>query len=212
MEINRVSESGSINVTVIPKLEWAEKLVSVQQEGNAMANRTRLQGLRFIVKPLAPREVLSEDRVPLSGVVLQPDWKIAKRLEMVESARDLIDKAYVVGDLDPALPTVLKSVIEGKGLYEYSIGEFFELYGRFEGKHGLKTGRQTRDKMEALVDGEDEYLKRYKEHDKWNFVPLPYAVRNILGHAGNNPNTLDPDGHELRTSIELLRSWLVAEQ
>ena len=120
----------------------------------------------------------------------------------------MITKAYMLDSLDPAFPTVLRSIIEGKGLYEYSIGEFFQLYGRFEGKYQLAKGNDTRDKMEALVNGDKRYLKSYQEHGKSFQYPLPYAVRNILAHAGRNPNTLDPAGKDLRTSIELLRSWV----
>ena len=63
--------------------------------------------------------------------------------------------------------------------------------------------------MEALIGGDERYLKHYWEHGKERLYPLPYAVRNILGHAGNNPNRLDKAGIELRTSIELLRLWLM---
>ena len=112
----------------------------------------------------------------------------------------------------PAFPTALRSIIEGKGLYEYSIGEFFQLYVNFEGKYQLTKGNDTRNKMEALVNGDKKYLKPYQIHGKSLLSPLPYAVRNILAHAGHNPNTLDPEGKELRTSIELLRSWVAPEK
>ena len=125
---------------------------------------------------------------------------MATRLEMVESAREMITKAYMIDSLDPAFPHVLGSVIEGKGLYEHSIGEFFELYGRFEEKYQLKKPRYTRDKMASLVDGDERYLKQYKEYGKWGSAPMPYAVRNILAHAGTNPNKLDPGRNEIRTS------------
>ena len=157
---------------------------------------------------LGTTEVQGGDSVPLRGVTIKLDWKMATRLEMVESAREIITKAYVIDSLDPALPHVLGSVIEGKGLYEHSIGEFFELYGRFAGKYQLKRASDTRDKMAALVKGETRYLKQYREHGKWSSVPMPYAVRNILAHAGTNPNQIDQKGEEIRTSITLLRSWV----
>ena len=129
---------------------------------------------------------------------------------MVESARDLITKAYMLGS-DSALPTVLTSVIKGKGLYEYGIGEFFLLYGKFQQQYRL-TDKDTRTKMEDLVNGDKRYLKPYKIRGKEQFVPLPYAVRNILSHVGNNPNTLDQEGKELRTSIDLLKSWVASKK
>ncbi len=61
--------------------------------------------------------------------------------------------------------------------------------------------------MEALVSGDKRYMKPYTEHGQTRLDPLPYAVRNILSHVGSNPNTLDPKGNDLRTSVELLRQW-----
>jgi hypothetical protein len=173
-----------------------------------MAKQLRKEGRKFVVKPLGPREMEEQDMIPLSGVILPLDWKIAKRLEMVEIARDLITTAYIIDSLDPGLPTVLSSIIKGKGLYEHSIGEFFQLYGQFEGKYQLTSEKQTRAKMEALLNGDRKYLKRCLSNKRWELQPLPFAVRHILAHLGRNPNTLDPNGEELRKSIELLRSWV----
>ena len=208
MDSNVTSESGSLAVTIKPNHEWAKMMSAVKEDGDRVATRMREQGHRFIVEGLAPKEIQSGDTVPISGVVIGLDWKIATRLEMVELARDMITKAYLLGSLDGALPTVMRSVIEGKGLYEHSIGEFFQLYGRFEEKYQLTSGKDTRAKMEFLVNGDKRYQKPYKEYGNWHSYPLPYAVRNILVHAGNNPNTLDPEGEDLRTALELLRSWV----
>ena len=87
---------------------------------------------------------------------------------------------------------------------EDNIGEFFLLYGRFEQKYGVSKGK-IRTKMKELIGGKEEFLKRNKRGVK---DPLPYVVRNFLAHVGTNPNTLDRDGEELRTSIKLLKSWL----
>ena len=173
-----------------------------------MREQMREQNKRFVVEILAPKEMKGGDTIPVSAVVIHLDWKIATRLEMIESARDMITNAYILDSLDPAFPTVLGSIIEGKGLYEHSFGEFFQLYGKFEGKYHLTKGTDTKDKMEALVNGDERYLKPYKERGKSLLYPLPYAVRNILAHTRQNPNRLDREGKELRTSIELLRSWV----
>ena len=207
-----ISESGSLSVTVKPKDEWAKMMAAVKEDGSRVAKCMREQGRRLEVGVLAPKYVQSEDTVPVSGVFIDLDWKIATKLEMVESARDMITKAYILSSLDPAFPTVLRSIIEGKGLYEHSIGEFFQLYGQFEGKYQLTKGRQTRDTMDALVNGDKKYLKLYQERGESRLYPLPYAVRNILAHTGHNPNMLDPEGKELRTAIELLRSWVAPEK
>ena len=209
MNDSKTSETASLNVTVKPASEWDKKLSALRESGMRMVKHMREQGHRFKVEILGTTEVQGGDSVPLRGVTIELDWKMPTRLEMVESAREMITKAYVIDSLDPALPHVLGSVIEGKGLYEHSIGEFFELYGRFEGKYQLKRASDTRDKMAALVKGETRYLKQYKEQGgKWSSVPMPYAVRNILAHAGTNPNQIDKKGEEIRTSITLLRSWV----
>ena len=207
MKTTKISESGEVTFTVKPKHSWDEKMSVIKEGGNRMAKKMREQGHEFNVKILAPREIHDRDSIPLSAVTIGLDWQIATKLEMVESARDLITKAYVLGSLDSALPTVLASVIEGKGLYEYGIGEFFLLYGKFEQKYQT-TGWQTRTKMMELLSDDVKYLKRYKDHGKERPDPLPYAVRNILSHIGNNPNILDQEGKELRTSIDLLKTWV----
>ena len=213
MNKNRVSASGDVNVTVIPQQSWDEKMAAVKENSLRVAKDISEQNhAPFVVKPLAPKEIQGGDTIPLSGVVIKLDWQVAMKLEMVESARDMITNAYILDSLDPAFPTVLRLIIEGKGLYDYSIGEFFQMYGRFEGKYQQAKHKDTLNKMKALVNGEKKYLKSYKEHGKSYLYPLPYAVRNYLAHTGHNPNTLDPEGKELRTSIELLRSWAAPER
>ena len=176
-----------------------------------MAKQMRRENRQFVTRILAPREILGGDTIPLRAVIIRPDWKVAARLEMVESATDLITKAYITGALDQALPDVLSSIIEGKGLYEHNIGEFFQLYGRFEGIYETQ-GKGTKTAMETMVNGDSRYQKRYREWGKWNLHPLPYAVRNILAHIGSNSNTLDQDGKELRMSIDLLRAWTASTE
>ena len=105
---------------------------------------------------------------------------------------------------------VLTSIIKGEGLYEHNIGEFFLLYGRFQEKYQLATESQAKTKMEALMNGDETYLKPYVERDETSPVPLPWAVRQTLAHRSPG-NQLDAEGKELRTSIDLLRSWVDTE-
>ncbi len=208
MNSQSYSESGRLPVTIHPNHDWDSMMSAVKENGNRLAKDMREQELRFVVEILTSKEVQSGDILPVRGAILPLDWKIATRLEMVESAREIITKAYFLDSLDPSLPTVLASIIEGQSMYEHSIGEFFQLYGRFEGQNQLAKGSETKAKMEKLVNGDDRYLKSYQEGGKWHLYPLPYAVRNILAHSGHNPNKLDCEGKELRTSIELLRLWV----
>ena len=182
----------------------------LKDEGTRLARQMRGQNQRFVLKILVPKEVEGGDTIPLRAVFVKADWKAAARLEMVESATQMITNAYIIGDLDPAFPTVLASIIEGKGLYEHNIGEFFQLYGKFEGMYQTQ-GIKTKYAMETLVQGDRSLLKLYWERGKCKPHPLPYAVRNILAHPGSRQNTLDPEGKELGISIELLRSWTTSE-
>lgn len=206
------SASAWVQVTIRPSHEWAEKMAVVRKAGNDVAKRMRAEGRKFDVEVLAPKEILEQDEVPLGSVFLYPDWKIAIRREMVEPARGLISQAYTIGSLDPALPTILSAVIQGKSLYEFNIGEFFELFGAFQGKHGLDSQKKIRDKMMALVNGDRRYLKNYTKDGMTELHPLPLAVRNTLAHPENKANIIDREGEELRTSIDLLRSWLALEE
>ena len=205
------SESVSNEDTAKSMQSWPEIMSAVQEEGLRMAKQLKDEGQPVKWAILAPREVKGGDTIPLAGVALPLDWKIAKRLEMVEIARDLITNAYTIDSLDSMLPIALGSIIEGKGLYKYSVGELFELYGQFQGKYQLRNDKQTKAKMRALINGDRKYLKPIKARNNRNKVelhPLPFAVRNILAHSGTNTNRVDQKGEELKTSIELLRSWV----
>ena len=168
-----VSESAKVTVTVIPKHSWDEKMTAIKKGGIRMAKEMREQGHKFGVEILAPREVRGGDSVPLSGIIIGLDWKIATKLEMVESARDLITKAYMLGSLDSALPTVLTSVIKGKGLYEYGIGEFFLLYGKFQQQYRL-TDKDTRTKMGGSSKRRQEISQALQ--DSWQGTIRPAAL------------------------------------
>ena len=181
----------------------------IMEAGVQVAEAKTRKGHTFEVAILAPREVGGDtDTVPLSAVVMALDWKLSKKIDMVEQAREFLSSAYVLDVLDPALPVVLSSVIEGKGLYAYGMGEFFLFYGRFQQKYGLVKGKDTREKMMELVGDKAECLKPYIEHGRWKRYPLPYAVRNILSHVGSNPNQLDAEGKDLQKAIQLLKSWI----
>lgn len=207
--MTKITESTNVKITNMADNSWKEMIDGIRHRGLQLAEKLRAQGHHFKVGILAPRLVGGEENtVPLSGVVLDLDWKIATRLEMIEIARDLITKSYCLGTLDNSLPSILKAVVEGKSLFEQNIGEFFLLYGKFEQKYQLSNGKEAREKMIDLVNGDSRYLKTYVERGGERLDPLPYAVRNILSHIGNNPNTLDQEGKDLIASIKLLKSWV----
>ena len=203
------SESAEIGITVKPIDSWKKDLSIIRMSGIRMANELRKSGHNFLVRILAPREVKGSDTVPLAGIKIDLNWKVETRLRMVESANNMIADAYLIDSLDPGFPAVLSSIIEGKGLYEHGIGEFFLLYGKFEQKHKLRNGKATRAKMLELIKGDKQYLRSYIDRGKTRNDPLPYAVKNILSHVGSNPNKFEVE--ELRSSIILLKTWVPLE-
>ena len=208
MDKSTHSQTAEFPISVNSEDSWKKKVTSIRNSGARMERKLRQKGQKFHVEILGPREVKGGDAVPLSGVTIKLDWKIETRIKLVGAANSMIANAYLIDSLDPALPAILGSVIEGKGLYEHGIGEFFLLYGKFEQKYQLRRGADTRAKMLELLKGDKQYLKRYRDRGKTRNYPLPYAVRNILSHVGNNPNNLDVQGDDIRTSIELLKSWV----
>lgn len=200
--------SSTISLHVMPEDEWRERLSEIMKSGDREARRMHDAGHTVgAVEILAPR-VVHTDSVQMRAVTIPLDWRVSTRKDMLELGRDLLTKAHQIGSDDPALPAVLASIIEGSGLYAYGIGEFFELYGKFLQKYGLKMGRDIETKMRELIGEDEQYLKPYTDRGQEKRYPLPYAVRNILAHLGENPNRLENDGSDIRTSIALLQSWI----
>ena len=194
---------------VQPTPDWNAKITEMREAGRLLAKQKRKQRAPCIPEILAPAVVDGGDTIPLAGVMIPLDWKCATRVEMAESARDLITKSYILGFLDPGFPTILKAVIEGKPLFEHNLGEFFQLYGQFMEKYQVHDGPKIRAKMEALVNGDQKSLKPLLGKTGKKYLnPLPYTVRQILVHPGNYQNTMDQDGNDLKAAIGLLRAWL----
>ena len=137
---------------------WARKKAAVAAESKRKVKALRKAGHAFQVEILGPRELDQQTPVCLAAVVLELDWKLAVRLEMVDDARNFITRAVMLGTLDPGLPPILAGIIEGRGLYEHGIGEFFLLYGKFEQKHGT-SGKRTRESMMELINGCRHYIE-----------------------------------------------------
>ena len=208
---NGHDEYGYAQIKWIPVEQWKEKMVTLQKEGEQAAEEMQSRGRPFQTRVLNPQEApenSSENgELNLVAVVIERDWKVPTKLAMIEDANNFLTKAYNIGALNAALSPILGRVIEEKSLYEYSVGEFFFLYGRFEQKHRCSKSQQTRKKMEKLINGKKEFMKTYTNSSGKSYLaPLPYAVRNILAHIGNDQNLLRDE--ELKTAIRLLRAWV----
>ena len=184
---------------------WKEPLDVIHEKGRLIAKEMRNQGKKFKAYILAPRRTGAGERVDLSGSALKLDEKLAVKLEMVELSRDLMTYAHIIGTPDPAFPVVLKAVINGTGLFEHGVGEFWLLYGRFEKQYDVSKNKETRKKMMEFIKDRKEHLVKYKERGLLLLVPLPYAVRNVLGHGKNTNRIKEGD---IQSSIDLLRAWI----
>ena len=198
-------DTAYVGIKVVSKDEWNKKVESIRKNGGRFAKEMRLQNKPFKAAVLAPKEFPEEAEVAMQAVVIQRDWKVAAKLEMVEDANNFLTKARHIDIFHPDLLSALRATLEEEPLPMHSIGEFFILYGRFEQKYGTTTNQETRKKMEELVNGKKEYLKEYDARNKK--YPLPFAARNILAHIGTNTkNTLSVK--ELNLAKNLLEKWL----
>lgn len=203
-----------VEIQVIPFHEWEKHLAPMMEKSKRMEETMRQSGEEFYLRILAPKvirgrkgeEVGVQDQITLASVKAEFDDFVSIRDMMVDHAREIITLSLAIGINDPALPIALSALIEGKGLFEYNIGEFFLLYGRFEGS--VKSENLISE-MEKLV-GDDESLKRpVRDRDGVKSRPLPYVVRQTLAHfGGGNPDWKSVSREDVQQSIDLLKQWL----
>ena len=102
-------------------------------------------------------------------------------------------------------------MVEEKGLYLDSVGEFFQLFGRFEQMLGLGDNyhqSEIRREMESrLGRGSDEHYREYMRDGSKILIPLPLYVRNVVAHQGTNRENGLADG-DVTTAIRQLKGWL----
>ena len=204
------SENADAPTVAVSADQWKKRMATFKKRGAQAVQRMKSQGRTFQARVLGPLEVPKErfesGEYTLVAVPIDRDWKLPTKLEMVRDANNLLTNAYKIGALDHALPIALGAAIKGEGLYKYSMGEFFLLYGRFEQKYEVRKGPEVEARMNDLLQGNEQGLKDYVQGGKTKRVPLPYAVRNILAHVGRNPNQVTVE--ELRVAVELLKSWV----
>ena len=198
--------TATLPVTVCTPESWKEQRKQFLEDVSDLVLESHGD---FDVEILGSHMGQSGSTGTLTAVLIERDKKRIGKHKLAKSARRLITEASLVWDReDPALPTILKNVIDGKGQFENSIGEFCLLYGKFEQKYGLVKGRDFTAKMTELLGDSTEGFKDYTSRGQRKKLPLPYAVRQILFHSGNNTNKLDPEGEDLIRSINLLKQWI----
>ncbi len=176
---------------------WNKAQYAIRKESTMIAREIRREGHIKAVEILGPQMVrsaseemtdgtLEEDDVPLAAIEVRlDDPMLSLKMEIVKASITTTTKSNMLGSLDPALLNILRYVIKGERLYKHNIGEFFDLYGKFEERHKTR-GSETKAVMIKLLEGKTE--NNYKKVKDRNGVfvkhahPLPYAVRNHLAH------------------------------
>ena len=200
------SETATAKITLVAPETWDAEVAELRAAGLREANRLRRRGRKFLPVILAPDAMPGGGRPAQFGAAsLALDWRIAAKLQIVGLVRKLLTKLYMIESLDPSLAPVIGAALEGKGLFEHNIGEFFLLYGRFEQRYRVAKGPHVRAKMIELLQGDTGSYKAYTERGQERSGPLPYVVRNLLSHIGNSPTTVTRE--ELHQAVELLKVW-----
>ncbi|MCY4558112.1 MAG: hypothetical protein OXF79_17430 [Chloroflexi bacterium] len=144
-------------------------------------------------------------------VEIPKDGKQGGKRKLVRLCNDALYQAYKLDLPIAGVPGVMGAMVEGKGLYWDSIGEFFQLYGQLEQKLGLADGykqEKIADDMRAkLEEDAGQHSRKYTRDGVTTLTPLPLYVRNVLVHGGTNPANGLADG-DVKTSIQLLKDWL----
>ena len=200
------TETATAEFTIVAPETWDAEVAELRTAGLREANRLRRRGRKFLPVILAPNAMRGGGLPAQFGAAsLALDWRIAAKLQIVGLVRKLLTKLYMIESLDPSLAPVIGAALEGKGLFEHNIGEFFLLYGRFEQMYGVAKGSEARAKMVELLQGDTGKFKAYRERGKERSGPLPYVVRNVLSHIGNSPTTVTRE--ELHQAVDFLKGW-----
>ena len=175
----------------------------------------------FILKGIGPLSRDKRGRDQLHGVVgryleiklieIPKNGQQGGKLKLVQLCNNALYQAYKMDLPIAGVPQVLASMVQGKGLYLNSIGEFFELYGRFEQMLGLTDDYRQEQISQAmrsrLGDDAGKHSRKYVRGDTATLTPLPLYVRNVVAHQGTNPANALSDG-DVSNAIRLLKEWL----
>ena len=218
------TKTGRTEIKLLAESSWQRKLSNAKAKGlKDLRSRGRLDD-EFDVSILAPFEMRGNGResTAVAAALVEHDWKYARKMQMVDWGRKLINEAYFLGTLTEELPSAIAKAIQGdlpsdelsqlalaekrvKGDMEIMQlkSELNEWYVQFEGIHKGKGAVLAA--MKQLSGSESKYWKPFRQRGKEQSVPLPYAIRNSIAHHNpNNEWSID----ELRTAVALLKQWV----
>ena len=155
----------------------------------------------FLVRGIGPIKTLKGKRgyldmkvckyVEVQSVQILKDGQQDAKIKFIDLSNDMLYQAYKTGLPTAGLAGVLGSMVEGKGLYFDSIGEFFQFFDRFEQMLDLADSynqRKIGHEMKARLGNDlDRLFREYFRDGSKSLMPLPLYVRNALAHQGTNP-------------------------
>lgn len=198
-------KTGGHYYSGLSKEDWDRKKALAMEEGLIASREHAESGYSSEYAILGPKEIPEGRQALFAAARLEFGCNLATKRKMVELANEFLDMAHLLNEGPQSLPMVLAATIEERGLLEHSIGEFFLLYGRFEREYEASNSKLAKAKMMELIGDKPEMMKLYQDRHGQSWVPLPFAIRNILAHS-DNPNELVVE--ELWQAIQLLHQWV----
>ena len=218
----------SVNIKINSLSEESWKALKEERLRNGVEHHRREYedgrslGLGILSPKLVPE---GSTPVTLSAVTLSFDNSLLYRQKMLSLAQDFLTEDFLLNERsNPILTQVLNDVITGEPLYDFSVGELFELYGELVNclaednkKRQLNAWIRPKGfkvKVESALLGES-FTANYHSYSNKRFsaiakpVPLPYAIRNTLAHQeSSNPNValLKSLPHGVHDSVVILRA------
>ena len=145
-----------------------------------------VRGIGPINKRTGKLELRTGQYFELQIVNIPKDGQQGGKLKLVRLSNELLHQAFKIGLPIAGVANVLGSLIEKRGLYFDSVGEFFQLFGRFEQMLGLPDDYKQLEiecEMQARLGNEVvQYSREYVRAGIKSFKPLPLYVRNVLTH------------------------------
>ena len=108
------TRTGQAEMQLLTESSWQRKLSDAKVNG-LKDLRSKGKGDEFDVSILAPFEIRGNglESTALAAVLVEHDWKYARKMQMVDWGRKLINEAYFLGMLTEELPSAIAKAIQG---------------------------------------------------------------------------------------------------
>ena len=221
-----ITQSTKQDFKVLSEEGWRALKEERLRKGIAHHRREYENGRSLGLAILSPKLLPGGDPpVQLRAVTLPFDHQLLYREKMLSLAQDILTEDFLLNERsNPILAEILDNVVSGEPLYDFSIGEMFELYGELV--NHLPEGRKKQ-QLKSWIDGKgfkrkvrgdllgSSFTAKYHAYSQNGYsvtarpVPLPFAVRNTMAHQeASNPNVplLKGNPYGVHDSVVILRA------